>query len=50
MAYPDAWIYQLNADGIQRVAWQETDHYIVTKQFLNNHDHMLGELLADDDG
>lgn len=50
MAYPDAWIYQLNAEGIQRVAWQETDHYIITKQFLNNHDRMLGELLADNDG
>lgn len=51
MAYPDARIYKLNADGIiQQVAWQETDHYIVTKQFLNNPDRMLGELLTDDEG
>ncbi|MFS0725360.1 AAA family ATPase [Paenibacillus sp. 1P07SE] len=49
MAYPDAWIYQLDGDGIRRVAWQETEHYIVTKQFMNNSERMLGELLAGDD-
>ncbi|WP_020617212.1 AAA family ATPase [Paenibacillus daejeonensis] len=49
MAYPDAWIYQLDGDGIRRVAWQETEHYIVTKQFMNNSERMLGELLGDED-
>ncbi|GBF74861.1 hypothetical protein PA598K_03230 [Paenibacillus sp. 598K] len=49
MAYPDAWIYQLDGDGIRRVAWQETEHYIVTKQFMNNSKRMLGELLAGED-
>ena len=49
MAYPDAWIYQLDGDGIRRVAWQETEHYIVTKQFMNNSERMLGELLAGED-
>lgn len=49
MAYPDAWIYRMGADGIQRVEWEETEHYIVTRQFLNNRDRMLRELLADEE-
>lgn len=48
MAYPDAWIYRLTDRGIERTAWEDTDHYIVTSQFLNNRDRMLRELLEDE--
>lgn len=48
MAYPDAWIYQIDAHGLNRVAWQDTDHYFITKAFLTRTEPMLKELLADE--
>lgn len=47
MAYPEAWIYSLNEEGLTRIAYEETEHYQVTRDFLNNHQMMLGVLLAD---
>ncbi|GJM77109.1 hypothetical protein HMSSN036_93250 [Paenibacillus macerans] len=47
MAYPDSAIYQLTADGIRMVKLEDTDHYIVMKEFLNNREGMLRELLKD---
>ncbi len=46
MAYPDADILQLSPDGIERVKYNQTEHYIVTKEFLNNTDKMLDILLG----
>ena len=48
MAYPDAWIYVLSDAGIQRVAYAETDHYLVTRGFLSNPKRSLDVLLADE--
>ncbi len=45
MAYPDAFIYQFGADGIQRIDYADTEHYAVTRSFLNNHKKMLDILL-----
>lgn len=45
MAYPDADILQLSPDGIEHVKYTETEHYIVTKEFLNHTDKMLNLLL-----
>ena len=45
MAYPDARIYALSEDGIEAVAYQETDHYRVSKTFFNDHERMLSKLL-----
>ncbi len=47
MAYPDALIYQIGADGPAPVAYRDTDHYAQTKAFLNNPDKYLALLLAD---
>lgn len=47
MAYPDAWIYSLDEDGITRLTFEETEHYQVTRDFLNNHEMMLQVLLAE---
>ena len=47
MAYPEAWIYSLDAGGIERIAYEDTEHYQVTRDFLNNHQIMLNVLLAD---
>jgi predicted ATPase len=45
MAYPDAWIYECGADGIRRVAYEDTEHYQVTRSFLVNPERMLQVLL-----
>ncbi|MEH7087309.1 AAA family ATPase, partial [Neobacillus drentensis] len=46
MAYPDAQIYHLSADGIESRALEETDHYVIMKEFLNNKERMLNELFT----
>lgn len=47
MAYPRAEIYELSENGIDRVPYKETEHYIITKQFLNNPEGMLRHLLLE---
>lgn len=47
MAYPDARIYRLNENGIEECRLEETDHYMITKEFVNNREAMLKELLSD---
>lgn len=46
MAYPDAWIYQLGAEGMARIEYEDTEHYQVTRQFLAYPARMLEYLLA----
>ena len=48
MAFPHAEILQFSKNGIQRVNYQDTEHYQVTKRFLENPDKMLNYLLNDD--
>ena len=45
MAYPDARLYQLGEEGIQTVDYQETEHYQLTKRFLDEPERMLHYLL-----
>lgn len=45
MAYPDAEIYLFNDDGIAKTSYEKTDHYILTKQFLNDPSRILNYLL-----
>lgn len=45
MAYPDARIYQCSKDGISQVAYEETEHFQVTRDFLTNPSRMLRVLL-----
>jgi len=49
MAYPGATILELSADGIKQVLYMETEHYIVTREFLNNPERMLSILLGAQD-
>jgi predicted ATPase len=48
LGYPDAWIYQTSARGLERVEYEETDHYQVTRSFLNRRDVFLETLLSDE--
>lgn len=47
MAYPDAWIYQCDGEGIRRIAYEETEHFQVTRDFLANPQRMLDILLGE---
>lgn len=47
MAFPGAQILQLSQDGIAPVRYQETEHYQITKRFLDNPNRMLKYLLAE---
>jgi predicted ATPase len=49
MAYPEATILQLTADGIQAMSYTETEHFRVTRDFLNRHERML-RLLMEGEG
>jgi len=49
MAYPDAWIYQLGARGLERVAYEETEHFAITRNFLNRHEEVMRQLLEPED-
>jgi len=40
LAYPSAIIYQLDEDGIRQIKYEETEHFMITKYFLNNHQEM----------
>ena len=46
MAYPDALIYRCDVDGVTPVAYEETEHFQVTHDFLANPSRMLRSLLA----
>ena len=48
MAYPDAWIYQFTADGIRRIAYEDTEHYRITRSFMRDHTGMMRELFRRD--
>lgn len=47
MAYPDSIIYNLRSDGIEIRVLEETDHYVIMKEFLNNKEKMLSRLFED---
>lgn len=45
MAFPNARLYELGETGIRSVHYQETEHYQLTKLFLNHPEQVLHELL-----
>jgi len=49
LAYPHARIYEFGEHGIREIAYQETEQYRITKDFLNNHARMLDLLLTEED-
>jgi len=44
LAYPHATIYQLSESGIGRVAYEETEHFFLTREFLLNRERFFREL------
>jgi predicted ATPase len=47
MAYPGARIFLLDQDGIHQISYEATEHYTVTRSFLQNPARTLRELFAD---
>ncbi len=48
MAYPMATLYLLDEEGINPIQYEETDHYQVTRLFLDRREKMLQDLLQDE--
>jgi predicted ATPase len=48
LSYPRAKILQFDGSGITEVAFEDTEHYAVTRDFLNNYPRRLEQLLAEE--
>jgi predicted ATPase len=47
MAYPNAHIYVLEEKGIERLAYEDTEHFQITKTWMNEYQKMLDTLMED---
>jgi len=47
MAYPGAVLYHLGPDGIARITYEDTEHYQITRTFLQNPERYFKHLLSD---
>ena len=47
LAYPGATIYQIDGSGISPVRYEDTEHYAITKAFLENPGRMIEELFIE---
>ena len=47
LSYPNAKILRFDDDGISHVKFEDTDHFSVTRDFLNNYKNRLIDLLVD---
>ena len=45
LSYPDALIYQIGDNGLERVAYEDTEHYTLTRSFLNQPQRYLQSML-----
>lgn len=49
LAYPHARIIRFDESGVQEVGYEDTEHFAITKDFLNHWPARLESLLKDDD-
>lgn len=49
MTFPGACIYEFGSYGIREVSYKDTEHYAVTKEFINSPEKMLGYLIGKDE-
>ena len=47
MAYPHAILYHFSEEGIASMAYTDTEHFRVTRDFLNRHETMLNVLIGE---
>jgi len=48
LAYPRSWIYQFTSTGLMKVKYEDTEHYQITRNFLNRHEQMIRHLPTDE--
>jgi predicted ATPase len=48
MAYPDATILMVSEQGLAPIRYEDTEHYALTRRFLNNPAKMLAQLLHEE--
>jgi len=48
LSYPNAKIIQFDGTGVNELAYEDTEHFAVTRDFLNNYTRRLEQLLKDD--
>ena len=48
LAYPNAKILLFDVTGITEVAYEDTEHYAITRDFLNHYPRRLAQLFAPD--
>jgi predicted ATPase len=48
MGFPGATIYEVGSKGLEKVEYEQTDHFRITRDFLNSRERMLGHLLRED--
>ena len=49
LAYPNAVLYSLDGDAIEEVAYEETRHFLITRDFLNSPARFFKHLFATDE-
>lgn len=49
MAFPDADIFEFSQKGIEKVSYRDTEHFQITKRFMDDPEKMLHYLLSDND-
>ncbi len=47
LAYPNATIYSCDSDNLTTIGYKDTEHYQITKNFLDNPESYLYHLLQD---
>ncbi len=48
LGYPDAWIYRVSEHGLERVEYEDTEHFQITRGFLNRRETYLKMLLSEE--
>ena len=48
MTFPDAEVLEITEEGIKSVNYKDTEHYIVTKRFMDAPEKMVESLLGDE--
>lgn len=45
LSYPNSYIYNIDESGINKIAYEQTDHFMINKHFFNNRKAILNELM-----
>jgi predicted ATPase len=49
LAYPEATIYEFSGQGIREIAYEDTEHFRITRDFLNRHQRMMEILISEEE-